>query len=108
MTMDGSRKKALTAAIIEQLKKVYDPEIPVNIYDMGMIYEIRVADDAKVKIVMTLTSPNCPMIETLPEEVRESVMGVPGVADAGVELTFDPPWDQSMMTPGALLELGLD
>jgi len=106
--MDESKKKELTAAIIERLKKVYDPEIPVNIYDLGMIYEIRVEDDAKVKIVMTLTSPNCPMVETLPEEVGESARAVPGITDAEVELTFDPPWDQSMMTPGALLELGLD
>lgn len=99
--------KVTEQQIIERLKTVFDPEIPVNIYDMGMIYEISIADDNFVRIKMTLTSPNCPVAESLPGEVRTAAMGVAGVEDVWVDLTFDPPWDENMMTDEAKLVLGL-
>jgi FeS assembly SUF system protein len=89
------------------LKTVYDPEIPVDVYELGMIYEINVDADANAKIVMTLTSPNCPVAESLPEEVRDKVAATPGVKSAEVELTFDPPWTKDMMSEEAQLELGM-
>jgi FeS assembly SUF system protein len=92
--------------VIEKLKSVFDPEIPVNIYDMGMVYEINISDDNFVKIKMTLTSPNCPEAESLPGDARAAVMGIPGVEDVWVDLTFDPPWDQDMMSDEAKLLLG--
>ncbi|MBZ4675753.1 MAG: system Fe-S cluster assembly protein [Anaerophaga sp.] len=93
--------------IVKVLKTVYDPEIPVNIYDLGLIYEIEVRDEGKVKIVMTLTSPNCPVAESLPEEVYEKVLAVDGVNDVELHLTFDPPWSKDMLSEEAMLELGL-
>ncbi|GAB4297492.1 MAG: iron-sulfur cluster assembly protein [Marinilabiliales bacterium] len=93
--------------IIEQLKTVYDQEISVNIYDLGLIYEIILNDDNSVKIVMTLTSPNCPMADDIIEDVREKVSNIEGVKKLDIELTFDPPWDKSRMSDEALLELGL-
>lgn len=92
--------------IIEQLKQVFDPEIPVNIYDLGMIYEIEVNDSNEVRIVMTLTSPNCPEVESLPAEVREKIRQIDGIKEVEIELTFDPPWDRSMLSEEAQLELG--
>jgi len=92
--------------IIEELRLVFDPEIPVNIYDLGMIYEIEIKDSMEVKIVMTLTSPNCPEVESLPGEVRDRILKMDGVKDVEIELTFDPPWDQSMLSEEAKLELG--
>ena len=92
--------------IVAALKTVYDPEIPVNIYDLGLIYQIDVAPDGKATVLMTLTAPNCPMADQLVEEVREKVAGVEGVAAARVELTFDPPWDKDMLSEEARLELG--
>lgn len=88
------------------LKTVYDPEIPVDIYELGLIYDIAIAEDGKVDISMTLTSPSCPVAETLPVEVEEKVKGVHGVEAAKVNITFDPPWDKSMMSEEAQLELG--
>jgi FeS assembly SUF system protein len=93
--------------IVKVLKTVYDPEIPVNIYDLGLIYEIEMRDEGKVKIVMTLTSPNCPVAESLPEEVYEKVLAVDGVNDVELHLTFDPPWSKDMLSEEAMLELGL-
>ncbi|WP_016777345.1 SUF system Fe-S cluster assembly protein [Anaerophaga thermohalophila] len=93
--------------IVKVLKTVYDPEIPVNIYDLGLIYEIEVRDEGKVRIVMTLTSPNCPVAESLPEEVYEKVLAVDGVNDVELHLTFDPPWTKDMLSEEAMLELGL-
>ncbi len=93
--------------IVKVLKTVYDPEIPVNIYDLGLIYEIEVRDEGKVKIVMTLTAPNCPVAESLPEEVYEKVLAVDGVNDVELHLTFDPPWSKDMLSEEAMLELGL-
>lgn len=98
--------KHLENKIIETLKTVFDPEISVNIYDLGLIYKIEI-DKNNVKILMTLTSPNCPVAENLPAEVNEKVRTVEGIKDVEVELTFEPPWNKEMMTETALLELGL-
>jgi len=93
--------------IVRVLKTVYDPEIPVDIYELGLIYDVFVNDDYEVKILMTLTTPNCPVAETLPVEVEEKVKTIEEVKDAEVEITFDPPWSQELMSEEAKLELGL-
>lgn len=92
--------------IINNLKEVYDPEIPVNIYDLGLIYNIDVDEKNKASIIMTLTAPGCPVADMLVEDTRQAALTVEGVEDADVELTFDPPWDKSMMSEEARLELG--
>lgn len=92
--------------VMDMLRSVYDPEIPVNIYELGLIYEVNVDPGNNVEVVMTLTSPACPVAESLPGEVEEKVRAVKGVNDVKVELTFDPPWDQDMMSEAAKLELG--
>ncbi|MEM7369295.1 MAG: iron-sulfur cluster assembly protein [Bacteroidota bacterium] len=92
--------------IIEQIKTIYDPEIPVNIYELGLIYDISVSEEGSAKILMTLTAPACPAAEILPEEVTQKAQGVSGVTEAVVELTFDPPWSKDMMSEEAMLELG--
>ena len=92
--------------IINNLKDVYDPEIPVNIYDLGLIYNIDVDENNKASIIMTLTAPGCPVADMLVEDTRQAAVTVEGVDDADVELTFDPPWDKSMMSEEARLELG--
>jgi FeS assembly SUF system protein len=102
-----SENKRIKDAVIDQLSTIYDPEIPVNIYELGLIYEVKVKDDGNVYVLMTLTSPNCPVAESLPAEVREKVEAVDGVAAAEIELTFEPPWDQDMISDEAKLELGL-
>jgi len=94
-------------AAIEKLKTVFDPEIPVDIYELGLVYEVKVVDEHKIFVLMTLTSPNCPVAESLPQEVKERVLEVEGVRDAEVEITFEPPWDQEMISDEAKLELGL-
>lgn len=99
--------QALGEKIIEQLKTVYDPEIPTNIYDMGLIYRVDVEDDNTVRIEMTLTSPHCPVAETLPPEVERKVETVAGVKACEVQVVWDPPWNPSMMTEEAQLELGM-
>ncbi len=93
--------------IVSVLKNIYDPEIPVNIYDLGLIYEIEVDDEHAVEITMTLTAPNCPVADHLLEDIERQVKDVEGVSKALIHLTFDPPWDQSMLTEEAKLELGL-
>ena len=93
--------------IIAEVKKIYDPEIPVNIYELGLIYNITVDENNNVKIDMTLTSPNCPVAESLPKEVKNSIMNVEGVKDITLDLVWDPPWDKSMMSEAAKLELNL-
>ena len=93
--------------IIKEVKKIYDPEIPVNIYDLGLIYEIKVEKDNNIKVKMTLTTPNCPVAESLPKEVKDSIMSVKEVNDVDLELVWDPPWDKSMMSEAAKLELNL-
>ncbi len=97
----------LHQAVIEALKDIYDPEIPVNIYDLGLIYNVEIAEDADVKVTMTLTTPHCPVAETMPGEIEMRVMGLPGVRDAEVVVTWDPPWDPSKMSDEARLELGM-
>lgn len=93
--------------IVQVLKTIYDPEIPVDIYELGLIYDVFVNEERDVKILMTLTSPNCPVAETLPVEVEEKVKSLNAVKDAMVEITFDPPWTQDLMSEEAKLELGL-
>lgn len=93
--------------IVKVLKTIYDPEIPVDIYELGLIYDVFVNEDYEVKILMTLTSPNCPVAESLPVEVEEKVKSLDMVKDAEVEITFDPPWTQELMSEEAKLELGM-
>ncbi len=93
--------------VVRVLKTIYDPEIPVDIYELGLIYDVMVSTDADVKILMTLTSPNCPVAETLPLEVEEKVKTLKEVNDAEVEITFDPPWNKDLMSEEAKLELGM-
>ena len=92
--------------IIEQLRTIFDPEIPVSIYDLGLVYEINVDQEMNVEIIMTLTSPNCPVAESLPAEVNEKVRGIEKANQVRVELVFEPPWSMDMMTEEAKLELG--
>jgi FeS assembly SUF system protein len=99
--------KELGEKIVRVIKTIYDPEIPVDIYELGLIYDVFVNEDLDVKILMTLTSPNCPVAETLPVEVEEKVKSLDEVKGAEVEITFDPPWTQDLMSEEAKLELGL-
>ena len=92
--------------IIEEIRKIYDPELPVNIYELGLIYDIKV-DGSKAKIKMTLTTPNCPVAESLPKEVKEGAMQVEGIDDVDLKLVWDPPWTKEMMSDAAKLELNL-
>ena len=93
--------------IVKTLKTIYDPEIPVDIYELGLIYDVLVNEDNEVKVIMTLTTPNCPVAESLPLDVKEKVKSIEGVEDAEVELTFDPPWTRDLMSEEAKLELGI-
>ena len=93
--------------VIEAVKKIYDPEIPVNIYELGLIYKIDVDEKNKVNIDMTLTSPNCPVAESLPNEVKENIKKVEGVSDVNLNLVWEPPWDKEKMSEAAKLELNL-
>ena len=93
--------------IIAEIKKIYDPEIPVNIYELGLIYDIKVENKNTAKVKMTLTSPNCPVAESLPKEVKDSIMQVEGIDKVDLDLVWDPPWDKSMMSESAKLELNL-
>jgi FeS assembly SUF system protein len=104
--MEEKVKEDLGEKIVEVVKTIYDPEIPVDIYELGLIYDVFVNGDMDVKILMTLTSPNCPVAETLPMEVEEKVRSIEEVRNAEVEITFDPPWSQDMMSEEAKLELG--
>jgi FeS assembly SUF system protein len=98
----------LRSRVIEVLKTVYDPEIPADIYELGLIYDLEIAQDGEVLVKMTLTAPNCPVAEILPEQVRQKIQGIEGVTSAKVELVFDPPWDRSRMSDAAKLALGFD
>ena len=93
--------------VIEAVKKIYDPEIPVNIYELGLIYKIDVDEQNKVNVDMTLTSPNCPVAESLPNEVKENIKKVEGVSDVNLNLVWEPPWDKDKMSEAAKLELNL-
>tara|TARA_B100001063_G_C16242602_1_gene301455 strand:- start:163 stop:465 length:303 start_codon:yes stop_codon:yes gene_type:complete len=97
----------LKDSIIEEIKKIYDPEIPVNIYELGLIYKIQVNDDKKVIVEMTLTSPNCPVAESLPKMVKANILKVNGVKDVDLKLVWDPPWSKDKMSEAAKLELNL-
>ena len=92
--------------IVKELKQVFDPEIPVDVYELGLIYDVFINEDNEVKILMTLTSPNCPVAESLPKEVENKVKSIDQVKDAEVEITFDPPWTKDLMSDEAKLELG--
>lgn len=94
--------------VVAALKTVYDPEMPVNIWELGLIYGLEVGPEGKVGIRMTLTAPNCPVAETMPGEVERAVRGVPGVSDVALELTFDPPWTKDRMSEAAKLALGIE
>ena len=107
MKLDDQQREKLTDRIIDVLHTVYDPEIPVDVYELGLIYEIEVSENADVKIVMTMTTPNCPMIESLPEEIEQKVKGLSEIKDVKVEVTFEPAWDKDMMSEEAKLELGV-
>ena len=93
--------------VITEIKKIYDPEIPVNIYDLGLIYDVKVDKENVVEIKMTLTTPNCPVAESLPKQVKEYILNVKGVSDVNLNLVWDPPWDKSKMSEAAKLELNL-
>ena len=93
--------------IIKALKTVFDPEIPVDIYELGLVYDVQISEDGDVKVVMTLTTPNCPVAESLPQEVKEKVAGVENVKSVDLELTFEPSWDRDMMSEEAKFELGM-
>lgn len=103
----GEPGGALYDAVVDALKEIYDPEIPVNIYDLGLIYAVEVSPDADVAITMTLTTPHCPVAESMPAEVEMRAGSVPGVRDAQVNLVWDPPWDPAKMSDEARLELGM-
>ncbi len=100
-------KEALRDRVEEMMRTIFDPEIPVNIYDIGLIYKIEPRDDGIVELIMTLTTPNCPAAGILPGEVESKARSVDGVKDVEFELTFDPPWNPDMMSEGAKLELGM-
>jgi FeS assembly SUF system protein len=110
MIMETMKTQAELQAIgekaVDVLRSIYDPEIPVDIYELGLIYDVHISDDCDIKILMTLTSPNCPVAESLPEEVKEKVRSIDEVRDAEVEITFDPPWTKDLMSEEAKLELG--
>ena len=100
-------KEALEQLIIEKIKTVYDPEIPVDIFELGLIYRVDIEDDGQVAVTMTLTSPMCPVAESLPLEVQEKVLSVEGVRDVNLQVVFDPPWDKEMMSDEARLALDM-
>lgn len=104
--LDKEAVKKLEENIIAALKEIYDPEIPVDIFELGLIYEVKIKKDGNVDIEMTLTSPNCPVAESLPVDVKNKVESVEGVKEAKVNIVFDPPWDKDMMSEEAMLELG--
>lgn len=100
-------KESVLRDVVRALRQVYDPEIPVNIYDLGLIYDLKIDDDHKVFIKMTLTAPNCPMADEMLEQVNEVVKDTPGVTDAAIELVFEPAWDKGRMSEEAMMELGM-
>ena len=93
--------------IIQEIKKIYDPELPVNIYELGLIYDIQIKDEKFVSIKMTLTTPNCPVAESLPKEVKDAIMQVEGIEEVDLQLVWEPPWDKDMMSEAAKLEMNL-
>jgi FeS assembly SUF system protein len=106
MTDNKNNTENLGEKIVTELKSIFDPEIPVDIYELGLIYDVFVNEDNEVKIMMTLTSPNCPVAESLPQEVEEKIKSIDEVKTAEVQITFDPPWTKDLMSEEAKLELG--
>ena len=106
MSKNKMNSQDLGEKIVKELKSIFDPEIPVDIYELGLIYDVFVNEDNEVKILMTLTTPNCPVAETLPQEVEEKIKSIDEVKTAEVEITFDPPWTKDLMREEAKLELG--
>lgn len=107
MSTENIDMTELGEKIVEVIKTVYDPEIPVDVYELGLIYDVFINEDREVKILMTLTSPNCPVAESLPMEVEQKVKSLSMVKDVEIEMTFDPPWGQELMSDVAKLELGM-
>lgn len=105
--MDKKEIKELEDKIVVVLKNIFDPEIPVSIYELGLIYETKVKESGKVFVLMTLTTPNCPVAESLPAQVKEEISFLSGVTEVDLEMTFEPPWEHDMMTEEAKLELGM-
>ncbi len=104
--MNDAEMQKIGDDVVDMLRSIFDPEIPVNIYELGLIYDVQVSSEGDVKILMTLTSPNCPVAESMPEEVKQKVGTIEGVKEVEVEITFDPPWTKDMMSEEAMLELG--
>lgn len=104
--MNDAEMQKMGDDIVDVLRAIFDPEIPVNIYELGLIYDVQVSSEGDVKILMTLTSPNCPVAESMPEEVKQKVGTLAGINEVEVEITFDPPWSKDMMSEEAMLELG--
>ncbi len=107
MALTEQQLNEIGERLVEKFKTIYDPEIPVDIYELGLIYDAFANESGKVKVLMTLTSPNCPVAESLPNEVKNKVEEIEGVTEAEVEITFDPPWDREMMSEEAKFELGM-
>ena len=107
MTNNKNNTEDLGEKIVKELKSIFDPEIPVDIYELGLIYDVFVNEDNEVKILMTLTTPNCPVAESLPKEVKDGAMQVKGIDNVDLELVWDPPWNKDMMSEAAKLELNL-
>ena len=105
--MNDDQMQALGEQAVDVLRTIFDPEIPVDIYELGLIYDVQVSEDGDIHVLMTLTSPNCPVAETLPVEVKEKVRSLPDAKEVEVEITFDPPWTKDMMSEAARLELGM-
>ena len=107
MALTEDQKDSIGASLVDKFKTIFDPEIPVDIYELGLIYDAHINEDGEVKVLMTLTSPNCPVAESLPVEVEQKVEEIEYVTKAYVEITFDPPWDRDMMSEEAKFELGM-
>ena len=107
MSKSDKELQALGEQVVDVLQTIFDPEIPVDIYQLGLIYDVQVSEDSDVFILMTLTTPNCPVAESMPEEIKQKVKSHPDVNDVELEITFDPPWTKDMMSEAARLELGM-
>lgn len=107
MKLTDEQITSLGEEVIKVLKTIYDPEIPVDIYELGLIYDVQISDEGEAKVLMTLTTPNCPVAESLPMEVEEKVVEIEGIMKSKVELTFEPEWEKDMMSEEAKFELGL-
>ncbi len=107
MKLTDERIEELGGEVIKVLKTIYDPEIPVDIYELGLVYDVQLSDEGEAKVLMTLTTPNCPVAESLPNEVQEKVGEIEGIVKASVEITFEPAWTKDMMSEEAKFELGM-